>query len=96
MYSWCHRSLLFPEKEAKSVSSASQKPILYQLLGEADPGDPGLTVHIISIFLGRMAPISGILSIFHQEKKQSPIKRAVSGPKTPEADPGRKHYVRGF
>jgi hypothetical protein len=30
--------LLFPEKEAKSISSASQKLIGYPNLGEADPG----------------------------------------------------------
>jgi hypothetical protein len=33
--------LLFPEKEAKSVSSASQKVRPYPKLGEADPGGFG-------------------------------------------------------
>jgi hypothetical protein len=33
--------LLFPEKEAKSVCSASQKTIGYPNLGEADPGGLG-------------------------------------------------------
>jgi hypothetical protein len=33
--------LLFQEKEAKSVSSASQKVIPYLNLGEADPGGLG-------------------------------------------------------
>jgi hypothetical protein len=33
--------LLFPEKEAKSVSSASQKTMGSPKLGEADPGGLG-------------------------------------------------------
>jgi hypothetical protein len=33
--------LLFPEKEAKSVSSASQKVMGYPNFGEADPGGLG-------------------------------------------------------
>jgi hypothetical protein len=33
--------LLFPEKEAKSVCSASQKAMGYPNLGEADPGGSG-------------------------------------------------------
>jgi hypothetical protein len=41
-FSWSNRSLLFPEKEAKSVCSASQKAISYRKLGEADPGVWGL------------------------------------------------------
>jgi hypothetical protein len=36
------RSLLFPEKEAKSVSSASQKIIGYLILREAEPRGLGL------------------------------------------------------
>jgi hypothetical protein len=35
------RVLLFPEKEAKSVVSASQKTVGYPTLGEADPGGLG-------------------------------------------------------
>jgi hypothetical protein len=35
------RDLLFPEKEAKSVSSASQKNMGHPNLGEADPGGLG-------------------------------------------------------
>jgi hypothetical protein len=34
-------ALLFPEKEAKSVCSASQKTMGYPTLGEADQGDLG-------------------------------------------------------
>jgi hypothetical protein len=38
---WADDTLLFPEKEAKSVCSASQKAIPYPNLGEADPGGLG-------------------------------------------------------
>jgi hypothetical protein len=34
---WSKGVLLFPEKEAKSVSPASQKTVTYRKLGEADP-----------------------------------------------------------
>jgi hypothetical protein len=40
MENWSN-SLLFPEKEAKSVSSASQKTMGCLNLGEADPGGLG-------------------------------------------------------
>jgi hypothetical protein len=38
---WFKVVLLFPEKEAKSISSASQKTLPYSKLGEADPGGLG-------------------------------------------------------
>jgi hypothetical protein len=51
-------TLLFPEKEAKSVCSASQKSNTYPNLGEADPGGSG------------GVPPAKAIPFFFQKKKQ--------------------------
>jgi hypothetical protein len=55
------RAFLFPEKEAKSVSSSSQKTTLFPNLGEADPG---------ILRACHQRPIHLVELFFFQRKKQ--------------------------
>jgi hypothetical protein len=67
--------LLFPEKEAKSVSSASQKTTGYPNLGEADPGH---------------SPLVFFLLFPEKEAKSvsSASQKTIGYPNLGEADPG--------
>jgi hypothetical protein len=67
--------LLFPEKEAKSVSSASQKAMGYPKLGEADPGQNYTLSHFL-LFQKRSKSVS------------SASQKTMGYPNLGEADPG--------
>jgi hypothetical protein len=80
---WPKSILLFPEKEAKSESSVSQKTVLYPSFREADPGGlkacPQLTYWSKSI----------LLFPEKEAKSESSVsQKTVSYPRFREADPG--------
>jgi hypothetical protein len=80
--------LLFPEKEAKGVCSASQKTVLHPKLGEADPGGLGACPQeTIDFSLLQMA---NFLLFPEKEAKSvcSASRKTVLHPKFGEADPG--------
>jgi hypothetical protein len=75
--------LLFPEKEAKSISSASQKTFLSPKLGEADPGGLGACPQ------GTNRSISILLFLEKEAKSiSSASQKTFLSPKFGEADPG--------